>query len=674
MPRLLAGLTLFLMLTGLALVRLWAVLGGCLPGKLLALVAGVFAGLTLGFLWRFDLARRFLVPWQESWKNVLLFSAAFLSGAVLDTSYAMFSPAGLLVNTLPFRLLCALGSGLVFGAIVLAVVSAARRWGKLDCPCGLTMLVLALVVNIVTALYSAGSATVYYWDGAIYWNSSTSLAAQPLSLALLRQVLESIITQEYNYLLAFPISLVMRVLGTGRYVYLFSIVNLYVLPALWGLCVLARRIRWGGTLLFLATPMLLYTGLVGFSDVAAAGAGIWALMIYTDRSRPATARGLLAGVLLTLTFLLRRYFFFFAVTFGIAALLANLLFQRRQWKDFLALFASAALTSLFFAQSFLIEQVLSINYGDIYSAYDQGRRVDWMMLTRYFGLVLLCAAFALGLWLIFRRRGTGWLGTLALLQPILCFFLFTRVQSHGQQHLLLYLPALALLLCAGLECLPRRLPATLCAALLAVCTTGSSLLPRPQPASPQEIAAPALLPSFTYAAPQRGDIAQLVALRAYVDGLSAQTPKTAAVVSSSFIFNSNIYENVYRSIGIPEPDTPETSIIYMSAVDKRDAFSWNVLTADYLLVGDPVQTHLGEENQQVVTLLAHAVLDQEGVGTAFQPTGVSFTLDDGVVVRIYERIRAVTSEEYRAISDALIARYPDYSAQYQPPAWTLEGT
>ena len=67
----------------------------------------------------------------------------------------------------------------------------------------------------------------------------------------------------------------------------------------------------GGILLCCATPMLLYTALTGFVDVAAAGAGIWALLIYTDESRPQAARGILAGALLTLVFLLRRYFFFF---------------------------------------------------------------------------------------------------------------------------------------------------------------------------------------------------------------------------------------------------------------------------------------------------------------------------------------------------------------------------
>ncbi|MCI8477318.1 MAG: hypothetical protein HFE97_03070 [Oscillospiraceae bacterium] len=671
LPRLLAGLAVFGGLSGLALVRLWAILGGRLPGKLLLLLAMVLAGGCLALLVRFHLVER-LLPWGWSWKSALAALLAFVPGALLDTSFAMFSSEGLLIDSLPFRLLSALGSGLVLAGIVLALVKAARTWGTLQCPCGKELLLLALAVNVITALYSGGSATVYYWDATIYWNSSTMLAGQPLDLAQIRLVLESVITQEYNYLLSFPVSLVMRVLGTGRYVYLFAAVNLYVLPALWGICVLGKRLRRGGLLPVLASPMLLYTALVGFVDVAAAGLGIWAFVCYSDTSRPAWARGILSGALLTGTFLLRRYFFFFAVSFGIAALIANLVFRRKQWRDFFALFLSAAVTSLFFAQSFLIEKVLSVRYGDLYAAYNQGRRVDVMMLTRYFGVIPLAAVLVLGLFLLIRVRSLRWTAILALLQPLICLLLFTQIQSHGQQHLLLYLPAFVTLLSSGLEALPERKPIPILAALLAACTTVSSLLPTPQPASPQEIRFPAPLPSFTYHPPRRQDIAQLIALRMYVDGLSAQEPKTAAIVSSSFVFNDSIYTNALRSMDIPAPDGPETKLIYMATVDKRDGFSWNILTADYLVVGDPVQTHLGAENQRILTLVADAVLSGTGLGTAYEPLKATFPLDSGVTIRIYRRIRDITPAEAREISNQLVALYPDYAAQYQPPTWALE--
>lgn len=662
----LAGLAAWGCLSGLVLVRFWAVLYGHIPGELILAAAVVLSGAAVLAVWRLGLMPRLLLPFGPGWKTVLTGGAAFVLGALLDTSYDLFDVGDMLIGAPPFRLACALGSGLMLAAIVLALCTAVRQFGPLGLSCGKTMLVLVLAVNILTALYSAGSATIYYWDSNIYWNSSTLLAGQPLDLAQVRLVLESVITSEYNYLLSWPISLVMRLLGTGRYVYNFVIANLYVLPALAGMLALGRRVRHGGVLLACATPMLLYTALTGFVDVAAAGAGIWAFVIYTDESRPQRARGILTGALLALVFLLRRYFFFFTAAFGVAALIA-LVIRRDQWKSFVALFASGAVCALFFGQSFLVSQVLGGNYFDTYSAYDQGRWVDAVMLCRYFGWIVLAVALISVAWTLLRRPKARYAALLALVQPVLCLFLFTRVQSHGQQHLLLYLPVLCAALALGLEALPRLPLSEIGAWALSLCVLGSSFLPREQPSSPQEITTLSPLPTFTYVPPQREDIAQLVALRVYVDGLSAGEPKTAAIISSSFTFNSSIYDTTLRSVGIPEPESPKTSIITFATVDKRDGFSWNALTADYLIVADPIQYHLGEDNQHLVTVLAKPVLEGTGIGTAYERLDVSFHLQDGVTVYLYQRTRDITAEEYRDISAQLTDIYPEYAEQYRSP-------
>ena len=323
--------------------------------------------------------------------------------------------------------------------------------------------------------------------------------------------------------------------------------------------------------------------------------------------------------------------------------------------------------ALFFGQSFLVDQVLGNNYLDTYSAYDQGRWVDAVMLCRYFGWIVLVLALAALVWSLLRRRKARYFSLLALVQPVLCLLLFTRVQSHGQQHLLLYLPALCAALALGLEALPRIPLSEIGAWALSLCVLGSSFLPREQPSSPQEITSLAALPTFTYIPPQREDIAQLVALRVYVDNLSAEKPKTAAVVASSFLFNSSIYDAVLRSVGIPEAKSPTTSIVPFATVDKRDGFSWNALTADYLIAADPIQYHLGADNQHLVTVLAQPVLEGTGIGTAYELLDVSFHLQDGVTVYIYRRTRDITAEEYRAISDELTALYPEYAEQYRSP-------
>lgn len=653
-------------LSGLTLVRLWALLYGRLPSLAIPILAFLLTGTALLVGWRLEIPRRFLLPFGPTWKTALAAVVAFVPGMALDTSYQLFSVGDMAIGGPLFRLLCGVGSGLFFACVVLALLWAGRSFGKLPMPRGTVFLAVALVVNIITALYCTGTATVYYWDTNIYWSSSTMLAGQSLGLGQLRLVVESVITQEYNYLLSFPLSLVMRVLGTNRYVFLFATVNLYVLPALLGMLVLGHRNKYGGILLCCATPMLLYTALTGFVDVAAAGAGIWAFLIYTDESRPQAARGILTGGLLTLVFLLRRYFFFFTVSFGIAAFLA-LLIRRSQWKSFLTMAVTGVGFSLFFGQSFVVSQVLSANYADTYSAYDQGRWIDLVMLCRYYGYVMMAVALVCVVFLLLRSK-SRYGALLCLCQPALCLFLFTRIQSHGQQHLLLYLPAFCFALAGGMELLPERRSVRWVPCALALCTLGSSFLPQPQPSHPSEIAVPDPLPAFTYVPGQRTDLAQLVALRVYVDSLSAEEQKTAAVLASSFTFNSSIYDNTLRSLNIPQSGGPATSIIYFATVDKRDGFSWNALTADYLIVADPVQTHLGADNQHILTVLAQPVLDGTGIGTAYRQLDQSFPLEDGVTVYVYERTRDITREEYQAISDTLVSLYPDYAQQYRPPA------
>ena len=113
------------------------------------------------------------------------------------------------------------------------------------------------------------------------------------------------------------------------------------------------------------------------------------------------------------------------------------------------------------------------------------------------------------------------------------------------------------------------------------------------------------------------------------------------VLSSSFTLNYETVASLRASLNIPEPETG-TILQYHGTVDKRDSFNWNTAFADYLLVGDPVQTHLGEENQQILTILT---------------------------VRIFRRLRPWYLEEYHDISDALIEIYPEYEELYQIPKW-----
>ncbi|MGN0968814.1 MAG: hypothetical protein ACI4O3_06030 [Oscillospiraceae bacterium] len=601
-------------------------------------------------------------PFSKWYYNLLVAVPAFLLGAYFDLTKFRLDPGSALAGSSLFLLASRLLGGLIFTLIVLALLRAAKDLKGLGRVGWKQMLILFLALNAVTALYAFTSRTVYVWDNAGYWAVARSLSRQWLGRSQILEVLKTTISLDYNYLPAWPISLVMRVFGESRAVFLFSISNLYTLPGLWGLCALAKDKKWGGLVLAGIFPMFTYIGFVGFVDVAACTLAIWAYVIYTS-DRNAVSRGVFSGTLLVGTFLLRRYFFFFAASFGLAALAVKLIFERKKWADFLALFGTCAVCAVYFTPNFLLEKVLGTNYNDLYSAYDLGLVSDLKLFCRYFGLILLVL---LAVWALVRlvRGGPRRELTLCLVQLAACFAAFVSVQSHGQQHLLLYLPGLALLLCSVLPVSPRRWAAFAAAAAV----FGWCLVPKEQPASIDAIEGVDLLPSFVFYGPSRGDIDQLVELADYVDSLSAEGEKTAAVLASSLTFNSETLTNLRLSLNLPEPDH-KTVIRYQGTVDKRDPFNWNTVTADYLIVGDPVQTHLGEENQQVFALLARDVLAGTGPGSAYRALPETFLLKSNVTVRIYERTRDLTAEEYHLISDRLTALYPDYAEQYAVPEW-----
>lgn len=663
-------LAALLPLWGFCLARLWALWGpfcghawpqSLLGSSTLYLVAAAPAVFALAE----PRLRPLLRPFSRQPLGLLVAMIAGLWGTGLDTSYWMLGPTGTPLAHPLMRLLCALGSGLVLAGLVLVLCSAARAWGRVEMGSKWQLPVLAAAVNALALFYLATSATVYVWDNAGYWTVARTLAQEPLGLGQLRQVAGSIVTQEYNYLLAYPISLVMRLFGGSRAVFVLSIVNLYLLPALWGLCVLGRERKWGGALLALLFPSLTYLTLVGFVDVAACAAAIWAVVFYTRRGAPDWSRGVLAGMCLALSFLLRRYFLFFAAAFGLAALLRLLVRRTREERvAFGSLFAMAAVSAVYFTQAFLVDK-LTTDYGDLYAAYALGFKSDALLFCRYFGYLVLAAALLWGLYRAMVQKEVRGDVLLALTQLAACFLLLTRVQSHGQQHTLLYLPCLALLLAPQGEEPPWM--DRVAWALGAVCTL-VTLLPRPQPASIAAIQVPDPLPGFSCWGPRRSDVDQLLALSDHLDKLAAQGDGgySAAVCASSLLLNSETLTNLRPSLNLPDP-AQGMRYIYVNSVDKRDPFTWAMLDADYLVVGDPVQVHLGEENQQLIALVAHAVLEGTGLGAAYARLPPAYTLQDGSKIYVYQRTRSVTDEERAWISAQLTARYPEYQALYQVP-------
>ena len=98
-----------------------------------------------------------------------------------------------------------------------------------------------------------------------------------------------------------------------------------------------------------------------------------------------------------------------------------------------------AFTLLFFFQR-LVSTKLLADYSSLYVAYKIGLDKDILLLFRYFGIIPLILFFAAGICLLF-SKGQRCDAAFLMIWSVLCFCLFVRVQTHGQQHLLMYAPA-----------------------------------------------------------------------------------------------------------------------------------------------------------------------------------------------------------------------------------------
>lgn len=530
----------------------------------------------------------------------------------------------------------------------------------------LTVFGLFVVVEVAVFLYGTFSSTLYAWDSAVYWRSTYSLAEvfrdDGLSAALSR-VYSSIFTSDYNDtigLLCVPFALLF---GPARRVYLMSIGTFCLFPVLLLIWAYARSLRRPGLWLGLAgicfLPSLFYTSVTGFVDIAGAGVCLLAMILaLREKGKGRFSRFLLIGLLCALAVVLRRWYAFYALSFLIALLVDSAAF-RRSPAPVLGYLCGFAFPLLFFLQTFVSQRLLA-NYAQMYAAYDLGLGMDVRMMTRYYGLFGLLVLLALGVWLCTRRKDRS-KGVFLLLQPVLCFFIFVQIQSHNQQHLLLYIPAFACLALHGFHRLAEQGKLGYWAVAVAVLPTAlSPALPRQQSTNIMDYSPWSPLPTFAYAPPCREGAMDVVELLRYMDQQFGAQGETVGLLSSSFTLNLSMLRYSEDSLSLPRvSDVDRSYLIDLAAVDQRDGFSAHLYDCDILAVADPIQLHLGEENQQVVWAPAYCMLNGLAIAPAYEELD-SFTLEvDGITVHFYRKLREPTHEEKEALADLIHETHPD---------------
>lgn len=526
---------------------------------------------------------------------------------------------------------------------------------------------LVAIVNAGVIWYVLTQKTVFYWDESGYWTSAIELTrlfrnefADGVSAII------ASLSTDYNYLPIVPIVPIMMLFGNSRVVFIVSILNLYLVPASIGATYLFDKFFMKGVCrrrLFFVTalaatlslPPVLFPVLSG--QVDAVGLPVIVVILWTitrvSMKKTASLPLIVLGVMLCFLVVLRRWYSFWAIaavlsyiiTFSVKICIdaRNNAGQARRiiWGALkqliinISIVGVIAAATLYLLFPYLFNAYL-VNYSDLYSAYRGGRLEQVWEFVNHIGFVLLAMA-VIGYILVLKMKCSSPLRYTAaffIVQAVIIYILFTSTQNFSIHHYYLIVPFLVF----GVFLLLRRTADSSmsdAAVVMIIILTIVVWLPiysfgKPVHWRPSSNDLKKEWPLFgrKNGPVVRTDLSELSRLATFVEK-KKQPGDTIYVVASSDTFNDSLFRDILL------PDHFIGGVINSSHVDKRDGFNNDFFRAKYVIVADPVQTHL-HSGQLVITNLAQQII--QGCGRDNLSRVGTFYLDRGVRLTLYERI------------------------------------
>jgi hypothetical protein len=582
-----------------------------------------------------------------------------------------------------------------------------------------------LLLNVALFTYVCHEHTLYAWDYDFYWDMCGQYVHYYLTathVKFVRDVLGSIRTNEYTAEPVMPAAIAIA-LGEKLHLFSFSRVayvlangNFYLVPALllliWFVSVLQKNkfsldinairpaVWFAGGLMALLTPALWIPLLRGFPDGGGLVFCFLVMILFVrwhqeQRSKTDDALTWLAiAILLVGLVYFRRWYLYWVLWFWIAAGILCLWDVYGQWRSGLRgqpIFRRATVLGggafvfavlMFVVSPHFIRELLTYNFADHYAAY-QFSKTFWQFLANNFSspgivfILLFLGGLAYGFSIPHLRK----LVVFQVVQFVGAVVHFGHTQDFGPQHryllLALMLPWGTLFVAIGLEKFRWRLATCLISVGILTATLSFTSLSDTVPAALRP-----LIGVVNGAPLTRGDLAEWLRLGKTMDAiLLSHGNGRVYVLASNTTFNSSALSSLNRSLdqNFITPGFVDNT----GDIDKRDGFPVDLLRARYVLVASPVLTVLNPAELQIVVVPEQEFLEGTGIAAAFEKLPYQFKLDAGgtyeldggvkannfgeVNVYIYQKIRNITSEEAKQLSDKLREAHPDRPYIYTPP-------
>ena len=545
---------------------------------------------------------------------------------------------------------------------------------------------------------------IYYWDFANYWFKYRELnelfSSEPVTA--LGEIIVSIRHSEYNL---FPVSLLLPtglLFGNSRLSFVLGNAIVFNFPTVILFAYFFKtRIheqlksdssRFGfilAVICFGGFPQLWVPVLCGYLGAGGLFLAIWVLTIYSRRplaSQPYTSI-LTMALLLSLMVVFRRWYAYWVVGFLFSITVVEFILLAKTYRlHFREYFPVMVRLFMLGGGSFGVFlllatpqaiQMLTTDYGDIYSGYKTlSSFVDILNTLNYFfgPLTLFTAGFGALFVLSHHTRNTK-IAAVLFFQFWFSLILFTNTQNMGYHHNYILLPSLLFFACyfwtVLVTAVKNKMSRIVCliTVVFLLMVNFSIVLSPPVAKTLQKV--DIVFPQLRYFPRNRTDLEEIQSILNYIDGKNLTKDDQVYVLASGYILNDDILIKGCKTA--KEQYSFCDSLATSAHVDKRDGLPLNIFQSKYIITTDPVQIHLAEKDQQVITILRTLLINHDGFGHNFKKLDVEFKLEDNVRVLVYQRInKKFARKDLKDLSQIFMTLYPSYREKFTIPSAFLK--
>jgi len=535
------------------------------------------------------------------------------------------------------------------------------------------LLVAAVSLGFIVFIVSSHQ-TIYIWDSLETWEPTILCEETVFShpYQALRDLRASINHADYNNFLPILMALPMHIFGKSFLCYTLYVWIMFALPAIFfAAATLKTFLNDAGIkipcfvlmAIFLLFPVFEVPLFIGYANVSILlpAALILAMLLSLEkefRLEPLILIGVLCIFAVfqarTAAYMILGEFFGYTV-YVIISGVRDGTFPRDFFllcKRFFCIGISALIITLPLFFTF-VKRAVTYDIATAYSAYQFGQdfSVRFLNHTEELG-VLIYGLFLFGAAYSFFNKKFLPLAAFLLTWEITSAFLFCRVQSMGWQHFYIMILPFAMLI-AVLTAEIFREKKSLGAVLIFILAFNFL----------QTYCIPfqfGKVFNYGYIIPVRHDIDDLKNFVADMNNLTAGTDKKIYLLASSTLYNYTVIGKIF----VPEKHNAMPNLLVTADVDLRDGFPVKFFDADYVIVVEPIQTHLLPRDQSVVVKPAELILNPLTSSTNFKQIKeyTFYPESDGissVTFKVYEKISPFDKSDIDFVEKIFVELYPD---------------